>query len=68
MPTNPDAATPSVVMEQAPRRVRVIFNDETIADSTKALVMLETHHPPVFNFPIHDVRMDLLEPTDHGST
>ena len=55
-------------MKSAPRRVRVVFGDEAIADSTHALVMCETDHPPVFYFPMCDVRMDLLEPTDHGST
>ncbi|MBT6146683.1 MAG: DUF427 domain-containing protein [Gemmatimonadetes bacterium] len=66
MPTGD--ASPSVVMKSAPRRVRVVFGDEAIADSTHALVMCETDHPPVFYFPMCDVRMDLLEPTDHGST
>jgi len=55
-------------MKPATRRLRVLFNDETIADSTNALVMCETHHPPVYYFPLRDVRMDLLEPTDYGST
>ena len=69
MPTDEDSNTASkVVMKPATRRLRVLFNDETIADSTNALVMCETHHPPVYYFPLRDVRMDLLEPTDYGST
>ena len=57
-----------VVMEPTQRRLRVVFNGEVIADSTAARVMYETHHLPVYYFPVSDVRMDLLEPTDHGST
>jgi uncharacterized protein (DUF427 family) len=55
-------------MKPAPRRIRVLFNDETIADSTNGRVMYETHHLPVYYFPVSDVRMDLLEPSNHGST
>ena len=70
MPTDKgsESASPSVEMKPAPRRMRVVFGEETIADSTEALVMYETHHLPVYYFPVSDVRMDLLEPTDHGST
>ena len=70
MPTDEDlnALSPTVVMKPAPRRMRVVFSDEVIADSTNARVMYETHHPPVYYFPVSDVRMDLLEPTNHGST
>jgi len=63
-----NAASQTVVMKPAPRRVRVVFSDETIADSTNARVMFETNHLPVYYFPVSDVRMDLLEPTNHGST
>ncbi len=74
MPTDEDSnpvsrtQTQTVVMKPAPRRMRVLFGDETIADSTNALVMNETHHLPAYYFPVSDVRMDLLEPTNHGST
>ena len=65
MQTNED---PKVVMRRAPHRLRVVFGEQTIADSAQALVMDETDHPPVYYFPMSDVRMDLLEPTDLGST
>ena len=54
-----------VDLEQGPRRVRVVFNGETIADSGKALVVHETAHEPIYYFPRDDVRLDLLERTEH---
>ena len=60
--TNPDY---KVIFETSPRRVRVKFNGETIADSTNAQLLFETRHLPVYYFPRADVRMDLMAPTDH---
>jgi uncharacterized protein (DUF427 family) len=60
--TNPDY---KVTLEQSPRRVRVRFNGDTIADSTNAHLLFETRHLPVYYFPRADVRMDLLTPTEH---
>jgi class 3 adenylate cyclase/uncharacterized protein (DUF427 family) len=54
-----------VVIEPSPARVRAVFGGETVADSTSALVMHETRLPPVYYFPRADVRMDLLQPTNH---
>ena len=42
------------------RRVRVEAGGETIADSTDALRVLETTHPPTIYVPPADVRADLL--------
>lgn len=47
-------------LEPATRRVRIIFNDTTIAASTAALRMLETSHPPVYYLPAGDVRLEYL--------
>jgi class 3 adenylate cyclase/uncharacterized protein (DUF427 family) len=52
-------------MEPYTKRVRVIFAGETIADSTDALVLHETRLPQVYYFPRKDVRMDLLQRTEH---
>jgi len=60
--TNPDYL---VTFERSPRRVRVKFNGEIIADSTAAHLLFETRHLPVYYFPRGDVRTDLLRPTDH---
>jgi uncharacterized protein (DUF427 family) len=53
-----------VHVEVSPRRVRVKFNGEIIADSKRALLLRETGHSPVYYFPPEDVRQDVLEPTD----
>ena len=55
----------SLVIEDSPRRVRVVLNGETIADSVDMKMMHETRHLPMYYFPMDDVRMDLLENTDH---
>jgi uncharacterized protein (DUF427 family) len=50
--------------EPYPRRVRAFLNGVVVADSTRALLLLEVRHLPVYYFPARDVRTDLLEPTD----
>ena len=49
------------------RRVRVTFAGSVIADSSDALRVEETGHGPVHYFPEKDVRLDLLQPTEHKS-
>lgn len=49
----------------AERRVSVRFAGERLVDSERALVVRETRHEPVLYFPREDVRMELLERTDH---
>jgi uncharacterized protein (DUF427 family) len=60
--TNPDYR---ITFERSPRRVRVKFNGETIADSSAAHLLFETRHLPIYYFPRGDVRMDLLRATEH---
>jgi uncharacterized protein (DUF427 family) len=45
------------------RRVRLELAGEVLADSTRALRVLETHHPPTVYLPPDDVRGDLLVPS-----
>src|SRR4051794_16749193 len=52
-------------LEPSPRRVRVIFGGETIAESDHVLLLLEHRRLPVFYFPLQDVRAATLERTDH---
>ncbi len=61
---NPDY---KITFERSPRRVRVKFGGEIIADSTAAHLLFETRHLPVYYFPRADVRTDLLRATDHHS-
>jgi len=51
-----------VHIELSPRRVRAYFDDQLLVDSQKVLLVFETRRPPVYWFPIEDVRMDLLAP------
>jgi uncharacterized protein (DUF427 family) len=55
----------TLYFEDSPRRVRVMLGGETVADSKRAKLMHETGHLPVYYFPEEDVRMDLLEESDH---
>jgi uncharacterized protein (DUF427 family) len=56
-----------LTLENSPRRVRVQFNGEIIADSENMKLLLGRRTPTYF-FPRDDVRMDLLEPTAHLDT
>jgi uncharacterized protein (DUF427 family) len=47
------------------RRVRVTFGGVVIADSGNAIRCEETGHGPVHYVPAKDVRLDLLQPTEH---
>jgi len=49
-------------LEPTPRRVRVTLSGVTVADSRRALRILETSHPPTYYVPPGDVRLDLLRP------
>jgi uncharacterized protein (DUF427 family) len=49
-------------VEPESRRVRVELGGETIADSTRALRVLETASPPTIYVPREDVREELLSP------
>jgi len=51
-------------IEPASKAIRIEFNDVTIADSERAVIMRETGLAPVYYFPMDDVRMDLLHRTD----
>src|SRR5829696_3156191 len=55
----------TLYFEDSPRRVRVMFHGETIADSRRVKLLHETGNLPVYYFPKEDVRMDLLEESDH---
>ena len=56
-----------ITLEPSPRRVRVLFNGETVADSTRMKLMHESYHLPVYYFPLEDMRTDLMTRTDHST-
>jgi uncharacterized protein (DUF427 family) len=51
-------------LEPTPKRVRVIVEDEVVADSTQVMLLHEGGIQPVYYFPPEDVRQDMLEPSD----
>jgi uncharacterized protein (DUF427 family) len=51
------------IVEPSDRRVRIIMAGTTVADTRRALRVLETSHPPGWYLPPQDVRMDLLQTT-----
>ena len=54
-----------ILFEDSPRRIRGVLGGETIVDSRRVKLLHEYAHLPVYYFPREDVRLDLLEPTDH---
>ncbi len=51
--------------EDSRRRVHTVFGGITVADSKRVMLLHEFGRLPVFYFPMEDVRMDVLEATDH---
>ncbi len=55
-------------VEPVDRHVRIVLGGETIAESDRALRVLETSSPPTFYIPREDVRTDLLIDADGVET
>jgi uncharacterized protein (DUF427 family) len=55
---------PPIIFEPTPRRIRVEFNKVMIADSTRAMIEIETPIP-VYYLPLDDIRQDLLRLSSH---
>lgn len=51
-------------LDPSTEHVVVSFAGATLADSRRAIRVLETSHAPVYYLPPEDVRMDLLVPSD----
>ncbi|WP_036483784.1 DUF427 domain-containing protein [Myxosarcina sp. GI1] len=45
-------------LERSPKRIKVIFNGVTIADSCNAYRVLETSHPPTYYIPPEDIQKE----------
>jgi uncharacterized protein (DUF427 family) len=46
--------------EPTPKRIRIVHNGVTLADSVRAIRVLETSHPPSYYIPQADIRMEYL--------
>ncbi len=51
-------------LEPAGSVLKIVHAGVVLAETRRALRVLETSHPPVFYLPPQDVRMDLLRPSD----
>jgi uncharacterized protein (DUF427 family) len=47
-----------------PKRIRVVVGGETIADSSRAMLLHESGQQPIYYFPPDDVRSEFLQPSD----
>jgi uncharacterized protein (DUF427 family) len=54
-----------IYFEDFDRRIRGTFAGATVVDSRRAKLLHEQRHLPILYFPEDEVRMDLLEPSDH---
>ena len=54
-------------LEKVSKRIQIVFNGETIADTTAGYRVLETSHPPVYYLPPADIQMQYLQATTRGS-
>jgi len=55
----------TVTLEREGKRVSVVFNGETIAESTNAVTLHEANYPPMYYLPREDVRAEVLTATAH---
>ncbi len=55
-------------VEPCRRRVRVIVGGEVVAESERALRVLETSSPPTIYVPLEDARRELLSEAESGET
>lgn len=60
----PDPDHP-ITITKNPHRIRVMLGGFIVAETTKGLTLREATLPPVHYIPREDVRMDLLDSTEH---
>lgn len=49
-------------IERSPKKIEVVFNGVTIAESQNTYRILETSHPPVYYIPPKDIQTECLQP------
>jgi len=54
-------------LERSDCHVRIFLGGEVVADTRRALRVLETSHPPTFSIPPEDVRKEFLGPVERRS-
>jgi adenylate cyclase len=52
-----------VTIKLSRHRIKAVFQDTVIADSTSVLILRETRHAPTYYFPKNDVSMEYLIPS-----
>jgi len=57
----------TITLEREGKRVSVVFNGETIAETTNAITLREANYPPMYYLPRADVRADVLTRTEHST-
>jgi len=56
-----------ITVEPNPRRVRITWNGQVVADTRRALTLREAAYAPVQYIPRADVTMALLKRTEHAT-
>lgn len=56
-----------ITIENNLKRVKISFNGQVIAETTRALILREANLPPVQYIPREDLKMNFLEPTSHST-
>jgi uncharacterized protein (DUF427 family) len=54
-------------LEKVEKSIRIVFQGETLAETTGAYRVLETSHPPVYYLPPGDIQMQFLQVAPGGS-
>jgi uncharacterized protein (DUF427 family) len=56
-----------IAIKPTPQRVRVTFNGQVVADTQRALLLLEAAYKPVFYIPREDAQMASFQRTAHST-
>ena len=54
-------------LENVTRHIKIIFNNELIADTHRAKRILETSHPPNYYIPLDNIKTEYLTPSAHST-
>jgi len=54
-------------LEPVTKHIKIVFNDQLIADTRRSMRILETSHPPNYYIPPDDIKQAYLIPSDRSS-